>query len=279
MASPQYETILYSVSDGIATLTFNRPTKRNALDLPMRREIASAVQHASRDEDVRVLILTGAGGHFCSGGDIASMQARKPGADAGRQRMRDNWDFVQELAYLGKPVIAAVDGSAVGAGFSLALTADFILASDRAYFCFSFAKIGLVPDLGAMYLLPRVVGLQAAKDLVYSARNVPAAEAKAMGIAYRVLPPDALMPEAIAMARKLTLGSPAAMGMAKSVLNSSYQTDLRTVLDLEASANGIGFETDYHKDAIGRFLRKEPFVFQSFTADDPLDNPAGGKGA
>ncbi len=125
----QYETILYAVDEGIATLTLNRPAKRNALDLVMRREIASAVQAASRDDEVRVLIVTGAGGNFCSGGDIATMQTRKPGADAGRQRMRDNWDWTQELMYLGKPVIAAVDGGAVGAGFSIALAADFILAS------------------------------------------------------------------------------------------------------------------------------------------------------
>lgn len=264
-----YETIFYTVSDSVATLTLNRPAKRNALDLVMRREIASAVQCVSRDDEVRVLIITGAGGNFCSGGDIATMQTRKPGADAGRQRMRDNWDWTQELMYLGKPVIAAVDGGAVGAGFSIALAADFILASDRAYFCFSFSKIGLVPDLGAMYLLPRVVGLQCAKEIVFSARNVSVEEAKALGIVYRIISPDALKAEALALARKLCLGSAATMGMAKSIMNSSFQNDLRTVLDLEASANGIGFETAYHKDAIARFLNKQPLAFQAFSANDP----------
>ncbi len=264
----QFETILYSISTGVATLTLNRPHKRNALDLVMRREIASAVQLASRDEEVRVLIVIGAGDNFCSGGDIATMQTRKPGADAGRQRMRDNWDWTQELMYLGKPVIAAVDGGAVGAGFSIALAADFIISTPRAYFCFSFAKIGLVPDLGGMYLLPRIVGLQTAKEIVFSARNVSAQEATELGIVYRVVPANSLMSEAEALAHKLSLGSAASMGMAKSIMNSSFQNDLRTVLDLEASANGIAFETDYHKEAIARFLRKEPMQFGAFAAND-----------
>jgi 2-(1,2-epoxy-1,2-dihydrophenyl)acetyl-CoA isomerase len=264
-----FETILYSVAQGIATLTLNRPRKRNALDLVMRREIAAAVQAASRDDAVRALVVTGAGEHFCSGGDIAAMQERPPGADAGRQRMRDNWDWTQELIYLGKPVIAAVDGGAVGGGFSMALMADFIIASQRAYFCFSFSRIGLVPDLGGMYMLPRMVGLQCAKEIVFSARNVPAQEAKDLGIVYRIVPAENLQEEAEELARRLSAGSAATMGMAKSILNSSFHNDLRTVLDLEASANGIGFESAFHREAISSFLRKEPFAFQSFSANDP----------
>lgn len=263
-----FETIIYSVSHSIATLTLNRPHKRNALDLIMRREISSAIFQASRDENVRALIITGSGGSFCSGGDIATMQSRKPGADAGRQRMRDNWEWIQELIYMGKPVIAAVDGGAVGAGFNIALAADFIVASDQAYFCESFAKIGLVPDLAGLYLLPRIVGLQTAKEIIFSARTLSAQEAKDLSIVYRVVPAKSLQEEAWSLAERLCQASTTSIGIAKSILNSSFQSELRTVLDLEASANGICFETDYHKEAIARFLDKQPFHFTPFSAND-----------
>lgn len=264
-----FETIVYSVADSIATLTLNRPHKRNALDLIMRREISAAVFQASRDENVRALIITGSGGSFCSGGDIATMQTRTPGADAGRQRMRDNWEWVQELIYMGKPVIAAVDGGAVGAGFNIALAADFILASDRAYFCESFGKIGLVPDLAGLYLLPRIVGLQTAKEIIFSARSLTAQEAKDLSIVYRVVSAESLLADAQSLAERLCQASTTSIGIAKSILNSSFQSELRTVLDLEASANGICFETQYHRDAIGRFLEKRPFQFTPFSANDP----------
>jgi 2-(1,2-epoxy-1,2-dihydrophenyl)acetyl-CoA isomerase len=259
-----YATIRYEVSAGIVTLSFQRPERRNALSLSMRREIADAVSRAARDDAVRVLILTGSGGHFCAGGDIESLKERPSGADAGRQRMRDMWDWVQALIHFDKPVIAAVDGGAVGAGFSIALAADFVFATPGAYFCQSFAKIGLVPDLGGLYLLPRIVGLQKAKEIVFSARVIEAQEALELGIAYKIIAVHNLQVATRSLADTLSQGSAAAIGLAKSILNNSFQSDLRNVLELEASANGICLETDYHKDAIDRFLKKRPYAFTGF---------------
>jgi 2-(1,2-epoxy-1,2-dihydrophenyl)acetyl-CoA isomerase len=264
-----FETVKYEVADGIATMTLNRPHKRNALDLLMRREIADVVRTVNLDPSVRVFVMMSSGGSFCSGGDISTMQTREPDAAAGRRRMRDNWDWIDQLVHLDRPVIAAVDGPAVGAGFNLALAADFILATPNAYFCESFAKIGLIPDLGGLYMLPRIVGLQRAKEIVFSARRISAEEAVSLGIAWKIVPSDTLADAANALARSLTHCSATAMGLAKGILNASSQSDLRTVLEMEASANGICFETDYHRDAIKRFLGKEPMAFSGFAANDP----------
>ena len=254
-------TIEYRNEDGIATLTFNRPAKRNALDLIMRREIAEIVSAVNLDDSIRALIVTGSGGSFCSGGDIATQQTRKPGAQAGRLRMRDNWDWVQELIHLDRPVIAAVDGPAMGAGFNIALAADFILATPRATFGETFAKIGLVPDVGGLYLLPRIVGLQRAKEIVFSARTISAEEARELSIVYEIHPEEELQSAALELAKRVATGSPTSFGMAKGILNGTFQTELRTVLELEASANGICFESEYHKEAISRFLKKETPMF------------------
>ncbi len=263
-----FETILFSVEDGIATLTLNRPKKFNALDMLMRREIAQVVSDITLDASVRALIVTGSGGNFCSGGDIATMQTRTPGPEAARLRMRDNWDWVKGLVNLDIPVIAAVDGVAAGAGFNIALMTDFVLATGRATFCQSFTRVGLVPDVGGMYLLPRVVGLQAAKELVFSARTLNAEEARSMGIVYRVVAEGALLAEAASLARRMSRASRTSIGLAKGILNNSYQSDLDNVLRVEAAANGMCFETPYHKDAIDRFLKKTPLVFEPFSSAD-----------
>lgn len=262
------QTIRFDVADGIATMTLNRPEKRNALDLRMRREFAHVLGRVNLDPAIRVLIVTGSGGSFCSGGDIGTMATREPGADAGRRRMRDNWDWIEALVGLDRPVIAAVDGAAAGAGCNLALAADFVLCTPRAYFMESFARVGLVPDMGGLWLLPRIVGLQRAKEIVFSARRVPAEEALALGIAYRIVPVEALADEALALARRFLDASPAALGLAKGILNGAMHQDLRTVLEQEASANGICFETAYHRDAIERFLAKRPVRFDGIVRDD-----------
>ncbi len=257
-------TLRFAIEDGIATMTFARPEKRNALDLTMRREIARVVERVDHDPEIRALVLMSSGGSFCAGGDIAGQLTREPGTDAARRRMRDNWDWVQALVSLDRPVIAAVDGPAAGAGFNIALAADFVLATPRASFCQSFAKIGLVPDLGGLHLLPRIVGLQRAKEIVFSARTIGAQEALELGIAYRIVPVDALEREARALARRFVDASPAALGLAKGILNGSFSTDLHTSLELEAAAQGICFETPYHRDAIERFLSKTPLRFPGF---------------
>lgn len=158
-------------------LTLNRPAQRNALDIDMREALAAAVAEARDDETIKAVVLTGAGGAFCAGGDLKSLtsEARPPIAD--RERIRRLHRWFRELVNLEKPVIAAVPGPAFGAGFNLALAADFLLGTPGTRFCSVFARLGVVPDLGGMFLLPRIVGLQREKEIAFSGRGIGAEEA------------------------------------------------------------------------------------------------------
>lgn len=257
------ETLLYSCDEGVATITLNRPEARNAIGATMTAELDALLQQIARDDSVRVLILTGAGGAFCAGGDVRSMNnATVRNAQTVRAGMRRAHRVVKALYDLDRPVIAAVDGPAFGAGFSLALLADFILVSTRARFCMAFGRIGLVPDYGALYTLPRVVGLQRAKELMMSAREVGATEALDIGLALEVLAPEALMPRAMQMARALSSASPIAMSITKDALNGSLDSDLDSLLKLEAASQAVAGTSDYHKEATRRFVEKQAPQFQ-----------------
>lgn len=254
------QTLLTDIADGIATLTLNRPQQKNALNSPMRDALRDAVQQIRADRAVRAVVLRGAGTDFCSGGDIRAMNVTA--ADAGRNRMDDLHGWIALLADLDRPVVAAVDGVAYGAGFSLALLADFIVASPRARFCMPFMKVGLVPDCGALYTLPRVVGMARARDLVFSAREVGAEEARQIGAVFEIVAQDQLHARADQLARGLAGASPTAFALTKRALNQSIGADVRAMLELESLGQGIAFTTDYHHEAVRRFKDKEPPLFQ-----------------
>lgn len=257
----EFETIRFEVEDGVATLTLNRPEHRNAVSLAMRSELPEAINRAT-DSEVRALILTGSGGSFCAGGDINDMGSVKGDVDKARTRMRAAGALAQTLATLDKPVIAAVDGAAYGAGFGMAMLADFVLASPRARFCASFGRLGLAPDFGLHHSLPRRVGIARAKELVFSAREVKADEALSLGLAYRIVPQDDLAEAARTMAASFTNASPTAIGLSKALLDQTYTLDIRQVLDAEAQNQAICLVSPYHEDAAQRFLNKEPTRFQ-----------------
>lgn len=257
-----YQTITLDFAGSVATLTLNRPAKKNALDLSVRDEIADALAKVRDSDTARVLILTGAGNDFCSGGDISSMAKSEIGAEAGRKRLREIHAWLTGLIEFEKPVIAAVDGVAFGAGFSLALTADFVLGTPRARFCASFQRIGLVPDSGILYTLPRAVGLQRAKALLLSAQEIDAPTALDWGVVYEIVPPEALAARAVELAQALATASPAALAMTKAALVRTFESDLSSMLEYEATAQGVAFTTDYHRSAIRRFLDKQPTLFK-----------------
>ena len=257
------ETIQYNCEDGVATILLNRPQAKNALDATMVGEFDQLLVRIARDETVRAVILTGAGGAFCAGGDVRGMNSSTDRtAEQWRAHMRRNHRIVKGLYALDRPVIAAVDGVAFGAGFSIALLADIVLASSRARFCMAFGRIGLVPDYGALYTLPRAVGLQRAKEIMYSAREIGATEAKELGIALEVLEPDALLPRARVLAQALASASPTALAMTKDALNASLGNSLDSVLELEAAGQGVAGSSAYAKDAFRRFAEKQPGRFQ-----------------
>lgn len=242
-------------------IRINRPERRNAFDLEVREGIAQAVFEARDDDSVRAVVITGAEGVFCAGGDLKSLSEAKRPVFKDRDRIRRLHTWFRELVNLEKPVIAAVDGPAFGAGFNLALACDFVLATPRARFCAVFGRIGLVPDLGGFFLLPRIVGLQRAKDLVFSAREVDADEARDLGIVMRVVPADSLLDEALAMAARYHDASTEALGIAKNILNRSFNLDQDTLAELEASAQALAIHTAYHDEAVANFLQKRPLRF------------------
>lgn len=248
--------------DAVAVIALNRPQRRNALDLASRVALANMVEAALVDPQVRALVLTGRGGHFCSGGDIATMKGGEPmSAEAGRQRMRDGLRTVERLLTCDKPVLAAVEGVAYGGGFGLALAADMVIASETARFCMSFARVGLVPDSASLYTLPRAVGLQRARELMMSARELDAAGAQQYGIAMEVVPAGGALARALEIAKALAQGSPTATAMAKTALGMSLSSDLRSMIEFEATAQGVAFSSDWHRSAVQRFLDKQAPLF------------------
>jgi enoyl-CoA hydratase/carnithine racemase len=256
------QTLLYEVADGVATLTLNRPAQKNALDVIMLSELAKVVGEIQSDHGIQALIIRGAGGAFCAGADIHAMADPDRSADAARERMQHLHRWLAQLLTLDCPVIAAVDGVAYGAGFGLALTADFILASPRARFCLPFQRLGLMPEWGTLYTLPRIVGMQRAKELIFSTRELTAEEAQQMGIVFEIQPEEQIASRAREIALTFTHASQTAIGLTKRALNASLNADLGMMLEMEASGQGIALASDYHHEATARFLNKQAAHFR-----------------
>lgn len=254
-----------NVKDGIATITMSRPERRNAFTQELQDCLSAMVSEIVSRSDIDAVILTGSGGSFSGGGDIKGMlknQAKdgEPATDY-RKRIYAINDWIQRLRNLEVPVIAAVDGAAYGGGFSMALCADFILCSPTARFCSVFCRIGAVPDCGIMYVLPRMIGMQRAKEIMYTGRPIAADEAKEIGIAFEIHPADELQEAALTLAKRLQFSSKKAFALTKRITNQSLDLDPTSLLEMEASAQEICFNTDYNKDAVARFTRKEPLLF------------------
>lgn len=255
------EATRYSVDNGVALLELNRPERRNALNEAMRNELRDVVTQLRDDRNVHALIITGAGEAFCAGGDLKGIGSAGLDNQGWRNRMADLHNWLKDLLALDKPVIAAVDGPAYGAGFSLALAADFIIATPRARFCMSFMKVGAIPDLGAFYTLPRIVGPRRAKELMLSAREVKAEEAQSLGIVNEIVPVEALQARARTLADSFAGASPLAVSLIKRAVTASSISDMSTMLDIEAMSQALVFGCDYHQEAISRFLNKQPPMF------------------
>lgn len=258
------DALLCSIDAGVALLTMNRPQARNALAADLREAWATTVPRVLADVSVRAIVITGAGGAFCAGGDLRAMDQLRAGMDVEgwRRRMQEVQPWLKQLLACDRPVIAAVDGPAYGAGFSLALAADFVLATPQARFCLSFMRVGLVPDFAAMYTLPRVVGVMRARELMLSAREVGAEEALRLGIALELHTAEALLPRALEMARALSAASPLAVSLVKEQVGMSLAQDVASLLAQEAQAQALCFQTDAHRQAVQRFLDKQPALYR-----------------
>jgi 2-(1,2-epoxy-1,2-dihydrophenyl)acetyl-CoA isomerase len=254
------EAIRFDMRDQIATLTLDQAATRNAISPQVRAEIADAVRTVKNDRSIRALVLAGAGGHFCAGGDLRNIAAAGLDNQGWRERFHDLHAWLLDLLTLDRPVVAAVDGVAFGAGFGLALAADFVIATPRARFCLSFLRVGLVPDFGVLYTLPRVVGVQRAKELMLSAREVGAEEALRLGLVMELHTPEQLPVRARAIATSFVQTSPVAVSLIKRAVAAGG--DLATVLEHEANAQALALGTPAHRDAVQDFLAKRPPPFQ-----------------
>jgi enoyl-CoA hydratase/carnithine racemase len=249
------------VETGIATLTLNRPDKRNAMSDAMRAEFIAALEHVAADKAIRALVLTGAGKGFCAGGDIAGMEKRMnaPSGEVGfngwhRQQRVHHTQML--LHTMPKPVIAAVNGAASGLGADTALACDFIIASEWASFTWSYIHRGIIPDGGGMYFLPRRVGLSTAKELIFTGRKVDADEALSLGIVDRKTTADTLVADAQVWARELSKGSATALALSKTILNQTFELPAQQVFAQGSQAQGICYTSTEHRDAVMTFLNK-----------------------
>lgn len=267
---------LFKVKDGVAVFTLNNPTERNALTTPnFENDFPELIRIVRTDPTLRAVILTGAGGVFSAGGNIRNMKERATQTVPERSHMlRAIHEWLPDLLDLPVPLIAAVDGFCFGAGLSVALTADFVLSSDRARFSCVFGRIGLVPDVGLMYTLPRFVGLQKAKELVFTARSFGAEEGREMGLVHSIHPAADLMDAAQELGGRFRTASRNAIQHSKKILNQSYQQDQRTMGALEVSAQVEVRESAYHQEAVNRFMDKQPSLFDW----DAMDKAAAKKG-
>lgn len=228
-----YEHILFDVSDGIATITLNRPEKLNAYIPPMGDEVRHAILALRDDAKVRAVILTGAGRGFCAGVDLDFLKANPPSAGgkfAGDEFIRN---LPRELTEFPKPVIAAVNGHAIGVGITMILPCDLRIAVAGAKLAVPFTKLGMLPGLGSSALLPRIVGLGRAMDLVLTARTILAEEAFAMGLVNRVVPPERLLAEARELATAIAANVPESLAFAKLALHQGSQLSVAEAIENE----------------------------------------------
>ena len=263
MSVTEFQAITFEERDGIGIITMNQPKRRNALSPEMRADFAKLLPSLQFNTGLGAVILKGTEGVFCAGGDLKALAENlgKRDTSLDRQRFYHHHEWFQKLLNLEIPVIAAVDGAAYGAGFSLALSADFILCSDRAKMCCVFPRIGLVPDLGAFFTLPRMVGLQRAKEIMFTGRPLDAQEAKELGIAMEVHGTDDLMDATMELAGRLCKANTRAIGATKRIVNQSFNLDAQALIEMEAAAQAVQLSSDYHQNAIKGFLDKQPLAY------------------
>jgi len=250
--------ITTTVANAIATITLNRPDKLNAFAGTMREDLVSALRACESDDAVRVVVITGAGRAFCAGGDVEYMHSLQKSGDVAsfRKLLDAGRDIVLQIASMPKPVIASINGVAAGAGCNLALACDSRIASDQAKLSESFVRIGLHPDWGGTWLLPRLVGRSRAAELLMTGRMVDAAEALAIGMVDRVVPAADLASETEKLARSLADASPIAIAGIKRALAASEGNDLEAQLDLEAEHQVKCFASREAMERIAAFVNK-----------------------
>ena len=257
-----FQAIIYEKKDHVATITLNQPQVLNALVQAEFDELADVTKKIAQDDDIRVVVLTGAGKAFCAGGDISRFKEGFT-LESGYEYVDKLHPWCLDWANLSKPTIAAVNGAAVGAGMSIMLMCDISIASSKAKFGSAFINMGLVPDLGAAYYLPRVVGIQKAKEMLFTGHNIDSAEALSIGLVNRVVEHENFMEEVYALAFQLAQGPSFALQNTKKLVNMGMDMDYRGLLEAESFVQALNLSSGDSKEAVDAFLNKRKPVFGS----------------
>jgi 2-(1,2-epoxy-1,2-dihydrophenyl)acetyl-CoA isomerase len=259
-SGPEDKAVLLEIKDNIAVLTLNRPAAMNALNQAMADDLSEALAAVANRTDVRAVVLTGNGKAFCAGGDLFEL-VKIAGVAAARQFILGAGKLVSAIRNLDKPVIAMVNGVAAGAGFNLALACDIIFCAKSARFGQSFAKVGLVPDCGGMYLLPKLVGMHKAKQLMFTADLIDAEAAMKLGLVNQVVEDEQLKETAYGFAERMAKSAPVALALMKRVLHSSENLNWEAFLELEADVQALCLQTADHQEGVAAFKEKRAPVF------------------
>jgi 2-(1,2-epoxy-1,2-dihydrophenyl)acetyl-CoA isomerase len=251
-------------ADQVTTITLNRPDKLNAFGGAMREDLLAALRDAELDSDCRVVVVTGAGRAFCAGGDVETMAALQKSGDIGafRKLLDTGAEIVTQITTMQKPVIASINGVAAGAGCNLALSCDYRIASDQAKLGETFVRIGLHPDWGGTWFLPRLIGPSAALELMVTGRLVDAEEAVRIGMVDRVVNAAALIVETAKLARAIAAGPPLAIAAIKHALTLSEGNDLRAQLELESEHQLRAFLSKNAEEGMKAFFEKRAPQFE-----------------
>jgi 2-(1,2-epoxy-1,2-dihydrophenyl)acetyl-CoA isomerase len=255
--------LIETIEDGVATLTFNRPERMNALSTPIMEGLLHGLPRLAGDPGVRVIVLTGAGRAFCAGGDVKSMAegGEERSAAEATARLRSRMEVSRILHELPKPTIAMINGPAAGAGLAFALACDLRIASASARLVTAFVKVGFSGDFGGSFFLTRLVGTAKARELYFTGRPVDAEEALSLGLVNRVVPDDQLGDATMELARSLAQGPQIALSLMKRNLNCAETSGLAELLDLEAANQVLTGRTEDHREAAKAFVEKRAPVF------------------
>ena len=258
-----YENIKLDVAAGVATITLNRPNEANGITIPLAKDLLDAAQKCEVSNEVRAVILTGEGKMFCGGGDVNGFLEA---GDNVSEMLIEITSFlhaaIARLRYMRAPVIVAVNGTAAGAGLSLAMLGDYVIASEKAKFTMAYTGIGLSPDGSSSHFLPRVIGLRKTQELMLTNRLLTAQEALDWGMLNKVVPPEQLTSEAMSLAQQIAKGPTDAYGKVKLLLNDTHMNDLEAQMDLETRyISELGASVD-GKEGVSAFLEKRAPVFK-----------------
>ena len=255
--------LIETIEDGVATLTFNRPERMNALSTPIMEGLLHGLPRLAGDPGVRVIVLTGAGRAFCAGGDVKSMAegGEERSAAEATARLRSRMEVSRILHELPKPTIAMINGPAAGAGLAFALACDLRIASAPARLVTAFVKVGFSGDFGGSFFLTRLAGTAKARELYFTGRPVDAQEALSLGLVNRVVPDDQLADATMELARSLAQGPQVALSLMKRNLNCAESSGLAELLDLEAANQVLTGRTEDHREAAKAFVEKRAPMF------------------